>query len=411
MLQDLEARQDTAAPTPTRPVHQDLRPVRTPPRVNVMRLALFVVIAGVVVAGIYFGADKIMLARVEAPTVPAAKPQPAPPVARTPVPPVPDSAPASSATVPTADAALSATPVPAPPVSVVEAPKPPATQVQESAAVIPPAPTAPPVAAEPKVTPDASAQSPRSPSRAPVGIVVKKAEPPSVVAIARERRPADVKAPQPKSEAALASSEESATLVDKKVRPLTAEESAEAGYRRGLHSLDQRRPDEALRQLREALAAQPTHIKARELAAGIELQNGHWREAQSLLEEGLRQVSNHYLFARMLARVYVDHGAEAKALAVMESALPAGSDDAEFSALLGLLYQRANRHQDAIRAYERAITLRPNDGRTWLGFAISLEGTEQWSAAKNAYRRAQENELTPSLARYAEQRIAALKDR
>jgi hypothetical protein len=53
----------------------------------------------------------------------------------------------------------------------------------------------------------------------------------------------------------------------------------------------------------------------------------------------------------------------------------------------------------------------PNDGRTWLGFAISLEASEQWSAAKNAYRRALENQLTPSLTRYAEQRASALKDK
>lgn len=412
MLQDLEARQDAAPPT--KPVYQDLRPVRTHPRPNVGRLILFVLIAGALCAGIYFGADKIMLARVEAPMtpapVPAPKARPAPAIASAPVLHVPATAPAISAPVPASpEPAVAAVSVPVPAAAAVE-PKPAATQVQESAAVIPPAPTAPPVAADPKTAVAANTQSPRSPSAAHVGIV-KKAEPPSVAASARERKPADVKTPKQKVETALANSEESVASVDKKVRPLTAEEGAEAGYRRAVRSLDQGRPDEASRQLREALAAQPTHIKARELAAGIELQNGHWREAQSLLEEGLRQVSNHYLFARMLARVYVDHGAEAKALAVMESAAPQGSDDAEFSALLGLLYQRANKHKDAVSAYERAVTLRPNDGRSWLGFAISLEGVEQWSAAKNAYRRAQQNELTPSLARYAEQRIAALRDR
>src|SRR5205814_3029740 len=139
------------------------------------------------------------------------------------------------------------------------------------------------------------------------------------------------------------STEPSALLMDKKVRPLTAEENAETGYRRALRLLDQGRSDDAARELRDVLSALPTHIKARELAAGIELQNGHWREAEKLLEEGMRQVSNHYLFARMLARVYLDHGAEAKALAVMGAAASAGSDDGQFSALLGLLYQRAGR--------------------------------------------------------------------
>ena len=65
-----------------------------------------------------------------------------------------------------------------------------------------------------------------------------------------------------------------------------------------------------------------------------------------------------------------------------------------------------------MKAYERALALRPNDARTWLGFAISLEATEQWSAAKNAYLRAKQSEgLTPTLLEYADSRLEALKDR
>ncbi len=403
MLQDLEARQDTA-PSPKKPVYQDLRPVRAAPRVNVAQvIGLLVAVAVALGAAVYFRADKVVLTREEAPavSVPKDRRKAVPPVAGPHVAPAPtpESAPA------TTTAAAPASPPPP-----VEEPRPPVTQVPEPVQVNPALPAASAVVSAPEPPVRARSQTQSSRSEAALGIV-KPAEPPSVAAVTRERRTAEGKAPKPKTESVPANSEESATLVDKKVRPLTAEESAEAGYRRAVRSLDQGRSDEALRLLREALAAQPTHIKARELAAGIELQNGHWREAEKLLGEGLRQVSNNYLFARMLARVYIDHGAEAKALAVMESAMPAGSDDAEFSALLGLLYQRGGRHVDAVKAYERAVALQPNDGRIWLGFAISLEGTEQWGAAKNAYRRAQEGELTPSLARYAEQRLAALKDR
>jgi len=134
--------------------------------------------------------------------------------------------------------------------------------------------------------------------------------------------------------------------------------------------------------------------------------------ARELLEKGVRQMPSHYPFARQLARVYVDHGSEAKALAVMESAAPAGSDDPDFSALLGVLYQRAGRHADAVQVYKRALALRPQDARTWLGFAISLEGTEQRDAAKRAYARAKESGgLTPTLIQYAEQRLAALSEK
>lgn len=256
--------------------------------------------------------------------------------------------------------------------------------------------------------PPPSALPPDSQKKARVGIVgVQKLTP--APAHKGEREPAAVKAPRASQRGAAAKDAERIAVVDKRARPLTAEEKAETSFRRAVRLLDQGRADDAMKPLREALRAQPTHVKARELAAGLALQGGHWREAQSLLEEGLRQVPSHYPFARMLARVYIDHGAEAKALAVMESVAPEGSDDAEFSSLLALLYQRTGRHADAVKLYERSIQLRPNDARTWLGYAISLEGMQRWDAARNAYQRAKESGgLTPRLMRYADQRLAAL---
>jgi len=120
---------------------------------------------------------------------------------------------------------------------------------------------------------------------------------------------------------------------------------------------------------------------------------------------------NQYVFARLLARAYLDQGAEAKALAVLESATPAESGDAEFSALLGLLYQRAGRHADAVKAYERALALDGRNGRTWLGFAISMEAVGRSDAARDAYRRAREAGLSEMLARYTQQRLAALGEK
>lgn len=395
MLRDLEARQ--TLPGAPKQVYQDLNPVRSTRRSGAPRLLIvLLLVVAAAGAGFYFGLDEMLLGRQSAAPTPA-------PIATASKPAVPVTAPSEPANPP-ATAAVGvapAAPTPSVPVEEKEAPASPVASA--------PSPTKIQATPAPATTQDINAHAQRSPAEAAPRIV-KAVEPPPVTAPPRERKPAEVNAPPVKSAPIPASTEDSATVVEKKLRPLSAEENAEASYRQAVRLLDQGRTDEALRQLRGALAAHPKHIKARELAAGIELQIGHWREAEKLLEEGLRQVQNHYLFARMLARVYVDHGAEGKALAVMESAIPSGSDDAEFSALLGLLYQRAGRHADAVKAYERAVALQPKDGRTWLGFAISLEATEQWGAAKKAYRQAQTSDLPPSLARYAEQRLAALRD-
>jgi len=58
---------------------------------------------------------------------------------------------------------------------------------------------------------------------------------------------------------------------------------------------------------------------------------------------------------------------------------------------------------------EKALGIRPQEGRWWLGLAISLEAEKNLPAAAEAYQRAKASVLDPKLARYAEQRLTALK--
>ena len=406
MLQDLEARQETSTAAGA-PVYEGLRPVGTDARHGSGRLLTVLLAVLAVSVAAYFAVERLGVALLPASVMAMISPKA----------PVPTNvAPTASAPTPMAAAPPSTPVAPAPdsaPTAHKETRSPAANEVEpaaspaanKTAVAVEPKPAQPPPAARPHDTESQKNSQVR---------IVKAAKPPTAAVSNVERAKPPTKTPSAirKAEAAVALPAQQVAVVDKKIRPLTAEEKSEAAYRRAVRFLDQGRPEDAIAQLRELLREQPSHAKARELAAGLALQGGHWREAQELLEEGLRQVPSHYPFARLLARVYVDHGSEAKALTVMESAVPAGSDDPDFSALLGVLYQRAGRHADAVQVYKRALTLRPQDARTWLGFAISLEGTEQWDSAKRAYARAKDSGgLTPPLAQYAEQRLAALNNK
>jgi len=406
MLQDLETRQET--PAASTPVYKDLRPVSAGTRRGAGRLlAVLVFVVGLGVA-VYFAADRMGVALLPASVMAMISPKPAvapdPASVKTVVNtatvatgPTQTSKPAEEAAIAREESKAEVTSQVTQTTQPIVASQEVVTAAEESKPLVAPAP----------VTKSPAVQSQK---KSQVRIV-KAAEPSTTDASKTASAAAPTAAPAKKQKVSASTPlpAQQVAVVDKKIRPLSAEEKSEAAYRYAVRLLDQGRPEEAAVQLRETMRAQPEHVAARELAAGLALQAGHWREAQSLLEEGLRQVPSHYPFARLLARVYVDHGAEAKALAVMESAVPAGSDDPEFSALLGVLYQRAGRHADAVQVYKRALALRPQDARSWLGFAISLEGTEQWDAAKRAYARAKEaGGLTPPLNQYAEQRLAAL---
>jgi Tfp pilus assembly protein PilF/LysM repeat protein len=200
--------------------------------------------------------------------------------------------------------------------------------------------------------------------------------------------------------------------MDKKVKPLSADDQAESEYRLAVNLLQKGRPDDAEKHFRAALNISPEHAKARELLAGLMLQNGHWREAEQNLEQGIDKVPAYYPFAQLLARIYVEHGSDQKALATMEGSREAGSGNADFMAFLALLYQRTGNQPEAIKAYTEALKLDPQEGRSWLGLGISFEAAQDWSAAGAAYQRAIESGvLDDRLLQYARQRQVAVKNK
>lgn len=198
--------------------------------------------------------------------------------------------------------------------------------------------------------------------------------------------------------------------MEKKSRPFSPDDKAEIEYQRAANLLQQGRAADAERQLKSSVAISPEHTKARELLAGLLLQRGRWRDAQHLLETGIEKVPANYPFAQLLARIHTEHGADHKALEVMQGSRQAGAESAEYMGFLAALYQRVGQHADAVKAYTDAIKLNPQEGRSWLGMAISLEATQAGNAANEAYQRAIDTgTLDDNLQKYVQQRLAAIR--
>lgn len=250
--------------------------------------------------------------------------------------------------------------------------------------------------------PRAYSQEPRQRRATPA-----KPEPAPTATLSKTATPAPALAQMPQSPRMTTAQE---AVVEKTLRAPTPEERAENAYREGAQHLAQSRLADAEEALRQALASDPRHIKARELLVGLVVRKGRLDEAQQLLKEGRTLFPEDYQFAQLLARLHVQRGADAEGLALLEQVQNAAQKDADFLGLLAALYQRADRHIDAIKAYSRALILKPEQGQWWLALGISFEAENSPGAAYNAYLRAiAGRELDPTLARYAQQRLALLR--
>ena len=186
-------------------------------------------------------------------------------------------------------------------------------------------------------------------------------------------------------------------------------QQAQNAYQDGQRSYAEQNYAEAEHQWRMALESDAQHHAARAQLAALLLAGGRGAEAQTLLEQGMTLAPEHAEFPLLLARIQVERGQEREALAMLEQASERTHADVDISAFIAALLQRADRHAEAAKYYQLALALRPQEGRWWMGLAISLEAEQSWPAARDAYTRAINTPLTAELIRYAEQRLVALR--
>jgi len=191
--------------------------------------------------------------------------------------------------------------------------------------------------------------------------------------------------------------------------PLRSDQRAELAYQSAYDLVQQHNVRRAEQQLRQALAFEPRHLRARELLAGVMIKQGRWVETAELLQQGVQLIPAHTIFIKLYARALMQLNRDQQAIALLREHAPAVASDPEHHALLAALYQRKQDHLAAANTYSEILKVRPDAGLWWVGLAISLEAMGKQQQAQQAYNRArQTGTLHGDLARYTDNRLLAL---
>jgi len=166
---------------------------------------------------------------------------------------------------------------------------------------------------------------------------------------------------------------------------------------------------EAESSLYEWLKNNPADAVARDMLIGLMLRSNRNEKADELLETGLRFYPSRESFVLIKANRLIEQGDKASAIALLQKQLKSQYAGEKAMSMLASLQQQSGNYPDSTKLYQKLIAGAPENGRYWLGLAISLDAQNMTTNSREAFVRAlQTGGLDKTLQDYAKQRIQSI---
>ncbi len=415
MLQDLDARGSGGAD----PLQAAIRPVAKSDR-QVPLPVVVASLAGALALALGGAAGWRYLQRPKAPVarpLPAlVRPAPAVVAKLAPVtlpapatPPTAQAAPAAAPATPMAQAVPAATTAApmgqAAPAALTAVSSPAVPSGARVAPAVPPAAAVAPVPAELDTAPDAAPEPARVHAKhkrhaADEVTNASKKSAKQAAKLAAKKKAAAVKAARP----ARVKAGPAASATD---RAQTPQQRAESEYRRALASMGEGRVTDAIAGLEQTLRLDPRHEGARQTLVGLLIENKRPEDAMRQLQVALALDARQPSLAMLLARMQIERGGSG--IDTLQRTLPAAAGKADYHAFLAGALARAQRHREAAEQYQAALRTAPRNGVWLMGLGMSLQAQERNAEASEAFQRAKASgSLSPDLTAFVERKLQQL---
>jgi MSHA biogenesis protein MshN len=185
------------------------------------------------------------------------------------------------------------------------------------------------------------------------------------------------------------------------------DQKAEASYRRALASLQDGYVTDAIAAFEDTLKANSKHDAARQTLVSLLIENRRVDEAIRQLQLGLTLDPRQPPMAMLLARLQIERGASG--IETLMRTLPYAGTNADYHAFLAGALQRQQRHREAAGQYQAALRSVPQNGVWWMGLGISLQAEKRDAEALDAFRKAKGTGLlSPELLNFVDRKIQQL---
>ena len=190
-------------------------------------------------------------------------------------------------------------------------------------------------------------------------------------------------------------------------RQTSAPQRAESEYRRALAHLQEGRIGDAIAALEQALKLDPGHEAARQTLVGLLIENKRPDEAMRQLQLALAADPRQPAMAMLLARLQIERGADG--IDTLQRSLPYVAGNADYHAFLAGALQRRQRHGEATEQYVAALRINPHNGVWLMGLGISLHAEKRNAEAIAAFQKAKASaSLAPELRVFVERELVQL---